>query len=299
MKKQIIVLSSVVVVLAIALGLNRNSNDQFNSHDQSNASADTAGAVSQLTTTLESHKNSSPAPLPNEGGLGASQEGLAPQQQPSAAMSKYIDKLLKSGFTQDPQNPSQFVKTIKDSKGKPQKTVIYLDADEREVKDFDAAYAAELLTRKQSEDPSFEIQGMSDMDDNYGQSTLLTGSFRGHDSDTEVRIAMLYDESMVSPTGFLVCLFDKELNLNLLSPTDFTVKANEEAYGLVDFKNGVYLRAMSVFEGGGGRRVLMADIIRKTSDSFQSAKRIKLNEIKLSDPEKLKHCGPQRVSVSH
>ena len=256
-------------------------------------------------------KGLEPAEQPVSAGLSATYESVSntvratPQAEanpespgqtnPSTPKDKYIEKLKNAGYTLDPENPTLYIKKSIDKSGQEKISTVEVDIGPA-IKDIDETYVNELLARKQSEDPAIEILTLSDMDDNFGQSTLLSGRFRDEATDTEVKIQVAYDDDMKSKLGFPVCLVAKKLNLDFVS-IGYTVKANEEGYGLVDFKNGYFLRAMSFFDQVTKRVTLSGYILYKQNDRFQVVQKFRGQAVKSLDGEKLKHCDNRKFRM--
>lgn len=201
---------------------------------------------------------------------------------------KQKEKLLNNGYTQDPQNPLRFNKIKTDKYGRQKMSYVEIDPYQTEVKMIDVSYAEELLARKQSEDPVQEMATMSEMDDNYGQSSMLSGKFRDESADIEISISTAYEADTQNKAGFPVCLVAKKNKIDFIS-MGYPVKANEEGYGLVDFKNGYFLRAMSVFEPN-GQRLLIGQILFKQNGQFQLVQKIRASAVNTSEGGKLKYC---------
>lgn len=220
-----------------------------------------------------------------------------PENQPAAQVQKagpidrYIEKLKSAGYTQDPENPLRYIKKTIDKNGKEKKSYVDVDPNQPEVKQIDENYANELLARQQNEDPSAEMAAMSEMDDSYGQSTMLSGKFRDESADVDISITTAYDDDMKSKLGFPVCIVAKKAKLDFIS-MGYPVKTNEEGYGLVDFKNGYFLRAMSIFDNKD--RLLVGQILLKQNGQFQVVQKIRARAIKSIDGEKLKYCDGRK-----
>ena len=220
---------------------------------------------------------------------------IAVELKKSPVQDRYLEKLKNAGYTLDPENPARYIKKNIDKNGQEKISTVEVDMGPA-IKDIDESYVNELLARKQSEDPGSEILTLSDMDDNYGQSTLLSGRFRDETTDTEIKIQVAYDDDMKSKLGFPVCLVAKKLNLDFVS-MGYTVKANEEGYGLVDFKNGYFLRAMSFFDPASKRVTLSGFILYKQNDRFEVVQKFKGLAVKSLDGEKLKYCDNRKLRM--
>lgn len=263
-----------------------------------------------LRTSDQSVEVSAPI-KPAEGNLSDTNEAVSPtvratpqaeikpasavEQKTSSALDQRLEKLKNAGYTLDPENPNRYIKKTIDKNGQEKISTVEVDLGPA-IKDIDEIYVNELLARKQSEDPAIEILTLSEMDDNYGQSTLLSGRFRDETTDAEIKIQVAYDDDMKSKLGFPVCLVAKKLNLDFVS-MGYAVKVNEEGYGLIDFKNGYFLRAMSFFDPVSKRVTLSGYILYKQNDRFQVVQKFRGQAVKSLDGEKLKYCDSRKFRM--
>lgn len=215
----------------------------------------------------------------------------SPRPQPVAGEARtkqeaHLDKLVKNGYAENPDDPYTVIKKIKKADGK---EITYLmPKDPAETKYFESTNrsektALESLESKRNENPEAEVQTLRPLEENDAQSMMLTGKFRDSTNDLELHFARLYGLDGSPQEIDKICFVAPKLGFKMENNLSGKVRTDGTGYAVLQLNPQLYIRVAWSFET---KRQLHGEVLRIVNGQAKKETTFTAEE----SPGALKYC---------